>query len=139
MATFWKKLRPKKIFAGFLIGSILIIFLVWISLPFLLKWGLSGIARDSGFSEFEVEIEQVDPWLTRLSKIEMRKKDQMSLAIDQVNLIYSPGTLAQRAVNSISMTGLDLMYQADGESSGDRSGDKNPEPLEQTLGQFLDP
>jgi hypothetical protein len=138
MASFWKKRRPKKIFAGFLIGSILIIFLVWVSLPFLLKWGLSVISRDSGFSEFEVEIEQVDPWLTRLSKIEMRKKDQMSLAVDQVNLIYSPGTLAHRAVSSISMTGFDLMFHADGESSGDRSGDKNPDPLEQTLGQFLE-
>jgi hypothetical protein len=138
MAYFWKKLRPKKIFAGFLIGSILIIFLVWISLPFLLKWGLSGIARDSGFSEFEVEIEQVDPWLTRLSKIEMHKKDQMSLAIDQVNLIYSPGTLAQGAVNSISMTGLDLMFQADGESFDGRSETKKPEPLEEIMSQFLE-
>ena len=102
-----------------------------------MKWGLSGIARDSGFSEFEVEIEQVDPWLTRLSKIEMRKEAQMSLAIDQVNLIYSPGTLTKGTVNAISMTGLDLVFQADEESSS-RSGEKAPEPLEQTLGQFLE-
>ena len=96
------------------------------------------MARDSGFSEFEVEVEQVDPWLARFSKIEMRKKDQISLAIDQVNLIYEPGTLAQGTINAISMTGLGLEFNADGNESDDRSGGGAPEPLEETLDQFLE-
>ena len=137
MASFWKKLSTKKILAGFLMGSILIVFFVWLSLPFLLKWGLSGIARDSGISDFRVEVDQVDPWLTRLSKIEMLKKDQLRLAIDQINLIYNPGTLATGTVNAISVTGLDLEFQPDEQSSDGRAEDKAPEPLEQIFEEFL--
>lgn len=138
MVNFWKKLKIKKILAGFLLGSVVIAFFVWFSLPFLMEWGLSGVARDSGFSEFEVEVEQVDPWLTRLSQIEMRQKEQMSLGVDQVDLVYEAGSLAEGKINAISITGLDLKFNADGDHPEGRSTGKELEPLEEIFEQFLE-
>ena len=137
MTSFWKKLRTKRVLLTFLIASVLIIFLVWVSLPFLLNWGLSKMARESGFSEFDAEVEQIDPWGTRISKIQMHKKQQMRLTVEQVNLVYAPASVAQGKLDAISMTGLDLDFQADAETSADRPETDSPENMEETLARFL--
>jgi len=138
MTRFWKKLRTKRVLLTFLIASVLIIFLVWVSLPFLLNWGLSGMARDSGFSEFDAEVEEIDPWGTRISKIQMHKKEQMSLAVEQVQLFYAPASVAQGKLDAVSMTGLELDFKADAETSADRPETDSPESMEETLVQFLE-
>ena len=96
------------------------------------------MARDSGFSEFDAEVEEIDPWGTRISKIQMHKKEQMSLAVEQVQLFYAPASVAQGKLDAVSMTGLELDFKADAETSADRPETDSPESMEETLVQFLE-
>ena len=139
MPTFWKKISLKKSIAGILTAVTLLVFITWISLPYLAKWGLAGLARDHGYSDFNLKVEQVDPWSTRFSKLGMANEEGMKVALERLNLVYSPNSLALGKIDAISMTGLDVEVSAESfftpppEAKNDRKG-----TLEDNLRVFID-
>ena len=139
MPTFWKKISLKKSIAGILTAVTLLVFITWISLPYLAKWGLAGLARDHGYSDFNLKVEQVDPWSTRFSKLGMANEEGMKVALERLNLVYSPNSLALGKIDAISMTGLDVEVSAESfftpppEAKDDRKG-----TLEDNLRVFID-
>ena len=108
MASFWKKITRKKKIAGFLLSFFFLLFSIWLALPDLVGWGLRNQSEDFGCSDFEVEVEQVDPWLSRFSSLRMEKEESLSLNVDHADLLYSPGSLAEGKIDAISLTGLSL-------------------------------
>ena len=60
-----------------------------------MEWGLRNQSEDFGYSDFEVEVEQVDPWLSRFTSLRMQKEDSLSLGIDRAEILYSPASLAE--------------------------------------------
>ena len=91
-----------------LLGTVLILLVAWFSRPFLLEWGLEGMTRDAGLSGLEVEVRQLDPWVTRLADIRLKKQDQMKLSVREASLFYNPDSLTIGKIGSLSLTGLDL-------------------------------
>ena len=108
MASFWKKITRKKKIAGFLLSFFFLLFSIWLALPDLVGWWLRNQSEDFGCSDFEVEVEQVDPWLSRFSSLRMEKEESLSLNVDHADLLYSPGSLAEGKIDAISLTGLSL-------------------------------
>ena len=108
MASFWKKITLKKKIAGFLLSLFFFLFFIWLVLPDLVEWGLRNQSEDFGYSDFEVEVEQVDPWLSRFTSLRMQKEDSLSLGIDRAEILYSPASLAEGKIDAISLTGLSL-------------------------------
>ena len=91
-----------------MLSFFLLLFSIWLALPDLVGWGLRIQSEDFGCSDFEVEVEQVDPWLSRFSSLRMEKEESLSLNIDHADLLYSPGSLAEGKIDAISLTGLSL-------------------------------
>ena len=91
-----------------MLSFFLLLFSIWLALPDLVGWGLRNQSEDFGCSDFEVEVEQVDPWLSRFSSLRMEKEESLSLNVDHADLLYSPGSLAEGKIDAISLTGLSL-------------------------------
>ena len=122
-----------------LLGPVLILLVAWFSRPFLLEWGLEGMTRDAGLSGLEVEVRQLDPWVTRLADIRLKKQDQMELSVREASLFYNPDSLTIGKIGSLSLTGLDLRLSADAvRTPPGETGVEPSEPLEKLVGRFLE-
>ena len=118
---------------------VLLVFVTWLALPNLVKWGLRSQSEDFGYSGFEIEVEQVDPWLTRCSGIRMEKEGSLSLSIDRADFFYSPDSLSAGKADAISLTGLSLELFGDSPWPSSPEGkESEKENTETMLAQFLD-
>jgi hypothetical protein len=139
MASFWKKITLRKKIVSFLLCLIFLFFVIWLALPNLVEWELKSQSEDFGFSGFEVDVEQVDPWLSRLTGLRMEKEESLSLGIDHADVFYSPGSLAEGKIDAISLTGLSLELSGDSPLlSSSESKETETESLEATLAPFLE-
>ena len=77
MASFWKKITLRKKIVSCLLCLIFLLFGTWLALPNLVEWDLRSQAVDFGYSGFGVEVEQVDPWLSRFSGFRMEKEESL--------------------------------------------------------------
>jgi len=139
MASFWKKITLRNKIVSCLLCLIFLLFVTWFALPNLVEWELRSQSEDFGFSGFEVEVEQVDPWLSRFSGLRMEKEESLSLGIDHADIFYSPGSLAEGKIDAISLTGLSLELSGDSSLlSSPESKETETESIEATLAPFLE-
>jgi len=138
MVTFWKKIILRKKIVSFVLCLFLFLFAAWLALPHIVEWALRSQSEDYGCSDFDVEVEQIDPWLARFSGLHIEKEENLSLGIDHAELFYSPGSLADKKVDAISLTGLSLEFSLDKPLlSSPKAKEKESESLESVLAQFL--
>ena len=105
MIAFWKNTTLKKKTVACLLFLFFAFFGIWSALPNLVEWALRGQSEDLGFSAVEVEVEQVDPWLSRFSGLQMKKDQNLSFGIEHAEIFYSPGSLAKGKIDAVSFDG----------------------------------
>jgi hypothetical protein len=102
---------PRFILLVFLLFLILLI-VIWNSLPFFLEWGVKGAAEDAGYPEFEMKVTQLDPWKTKILNLSTGT-DQDLLKINQIDILYDPASVALGEINAISFSGVSAKVDFD--------------------------
>ena len=81
------------------------------------------MARESGYSDFDMTVSQIDPWVTTITNLHGLN----DISIEEIKARYDPGLLALKKINSLSISGLSANLNFD-------SSSENSEP-EKTLFQ----
>jgi len=81
------------------------------------------MARESGYSDFDMTVSQIDPWVTTITNLHGLN----DISIEEIKARYDPGLLALKKINSLSISGLSANLNFD-------SSPENSEP-EKTLFQ----
>jgi len=139
MIAFWKNTTLTKKIVACLLFLFFAFFGIWSALPNLVEWALRGQSEDLGFSAVEVEVEQVDPWLSRFSGLQMKKDQSLSFGIEHAEIFYSPGSLAKGKIDAISLTGVSLELSGDSLLPSDpESKEAETDSAESMLASFLE-
>ena len=102
-----QKLSLKHIFTGVFCGAILLFAMLWFSAPIIFDWGIRYLSSAVDPEEFDVQVEQLDPWETRINQV-VFNTEEANLKIGSVHLQYDPVGLALGDLNSFTVRNLDL-------------------------------
>ena len=96
-----KYTTPRAILVFFLF-LILLMLAIFNSLGFLVEWGVLRMAKASGYEDFNIEVSQIDPWVTTVKNLHGLN----DISIEEIKARYDPGLLVLRKINSLSISGL---------------------------------
>ena len=139
-----KKIRPKLnlkyVVVGVFSSALLILEIGWLLTPRIVDWGLRYLSKGAAPDEFSLEVEQADPWETRINEV-VFKNQEANFSIGNLHIQYDPSGLAVGDINSFTVR--NLLVSLDGKAILDNALEENATPehpdtqwLEQ-IGNFL--
>ena len=139
-----KKIIPqlslKHVFVGVFCSLLLFLALLWGTAPVIFDWGLRYLSRTVEPKEFDINVEQLDPWETKINQL-VFKKEEANFSIGSMHIQYDPSGLAVGDLNSFTVRNLEMSL--DGKylldqalSEKEAKAEKDTEWLDE-IGEFL--
>ena len=120
LKQFYKeKYTHRRAILVFFLFLLFLLVAIFNSLGFLLEKGVVKMARESGYSDFDMSVSQIDPWVTTIRNLHGLN----DISIEDITARYDPGLLVLRKINSLSISGLSANF--DLEHTPDRSVSEN--------------
>lgn len=120
LKQFYKeKYTHRRAILVFFLFLLFLLVAIFNSLGFLLEKGVVKMARESGYSDFDMSVSQIDPWVTTIRNLHGLN----DISIEEITARYDPGLLVLRKINSLSISGLSANF--DLEHTPDRSVSEN--------------
>ena len=104
---FLPKLSTKNIFLAVILSVAIILSFVWLLAPVLADLGIRQVVKSTNPKEFDLVINQLDPWETSISNIVLRKKDT-NLSIESLQMQYDPSDLAVGELDSFTIRNMEI-------------------------------
>ena len=86
-----KKIRPKLnlkyVVVGVISSALLILATGWLLTPRIVDWGLRYLSKGAAPDEFSLEVEQADPWETRINEV-VFKNQEANFSIGNLHIQY---------------------------------------------------
>jgi hypothetical protein len=104
---FLPKLSSKNIFLAVILSVAIILSFAWLLAPVLADLGIRQVVKSTNPKEFDLVINQLDPWETSISNIVLRKKDT-NLSIESLQMQYDPSDLAVGELDSFTIRNMEI-------------------------------
>ena len=104
---FLPKLSTKNIFLAVILSVAIILSFAWLLAPVLADLGIRQVVKSTNPKEFDLVINQLDPWETSISNIVLRKKDT-NLSIESLQMQYDPSDLAVGELDSFTIRNMEI-------------------------------